>query len=143
MKDTNPRIRAQIDQFAANLEGLIREEAIKAVTDALGGKAPATNGLGKSHTLRGHALVAKVAAMKPERAGARAKGEKRSQEEIGKSADRAFSFIEKNPGSSMEQISRELGSSTYEMALPMRRLLEEKRVSKKGEKRGTKYFPKS
>ncbi len=46
----------------------------------------------------------------------------------------------KNPGLRIEQINKQLGTTTKSLALPIRKLVAEKRVKTKGAKRSTAYF---
>jgi predicted transcriptional regulator len=49
--------------------------------------------------------------------------------------------IKAKPGLRMEQIAKALSSSTKELALPAKKLIAEKKIKTKGERRATKYFP--
>jgi len=51
------------------------------------------------------------------------------------------SFVKANPGMRIEQINKELGTTTKDMALPIRKLISERMVISKGNKRSTTYFP--
>jgi len=46
-----------------------------------------------------------------------------------------------NPGQSVEQIGKALGVTITDLAPPINRMLDEKKLSKKGERRGTWCFP--
>ena len=50
--------------------------------------------------------------------------------------------IKSNPGQGVEQIAKALGTSTKELTLPIRKLLGDKKITSKGQKRATRYFPK-
>jgi hypothetical protein len=52
-----------------------------------------------------------------------------------------LSAIKATPGQRMEQIAKGLKSSTQELALPAKKLIADKKVKTKGERRATKYFP--
>ncbi len=47
----------------------------------------------------------------------------------------------KNPGLRIEQINKQLGTSTKDLALPIRKLIADGAVKTKGKKRSTTYFP--
>lgn len=64
---------------------------------------------------------------------------KRSPADIQKLMDKFASFVKKNPGLRIEQINAKLGTSTKELAIPVRRLVVSKLIRTKGEKRGTTY----
>ena len=56
-------------------------------------------------------------------------------------ADSFVEFVTKNPGLRIEQINKQLGTSTKDLALPIRKLLSEGAIKAKGKKRSTAYFP--
>jgi len=49
-------------------------------------------------------------------------------------------FVEANPGMRIERINERLGTTTQELALPVRRLVAEGTVAAKGKNRATRYF---
>ena len=69
----------------------------------------------------------------------KAPGAKRAPKEIEKLMDRFAAFVRKNPGLRIEQINAKLGTATKDLALPVRKLIEERRIRTKGEKRATTY----
>jgi hypothetical protein len=69
----------------------------------------------------------------------RAKGEKRSANEIETLEAQFLEYVGKHPGLRIEQINRELGTSTKELMLPIRKLIAAKRLKTEGERRATKY----
>jgi predicted transcriptional regulator len=56
-------------------------------------------------------------------------------------SDRFAAFVKSNPGLRIEQINKELGTVTKELALPIRKLLADGTITSKGQKRSTTYFP--
>jgi hypothetical protein len=68
-------------------------------------------------------------------------GGKRSPDEIAATADRLLQYIRENPGQRMENIATAMGSSTRELALPIRRLLQGRQIQVQGQKRATSYYP--
>jgi predicted transcriptional regulator len=60
--------------------------------------------------------------------------------ELDKLQDKFFSFVKDNPGLRIEQINKQLGTSTKDLALPIRKLIAEGEIKAKGEKRSTTYF---
>ena len=46
----------------------------------------------------------------------------------------------KHPGLRIEQINKQLGTTTKDLALPIRKLIAEGALKTKGEKRSTAYF---
>lgn len=51
------------------------------------------------------------------------------------------SFVKSHPGLRIEQINKELGTTTKDLALPIRKLIADGLISAKGKKRSTMYFP--
>jgi hypothetical protein len=61
--------------------------------------------------------------------------------EIRRETERLFSFIQNNPGQRMEEIARGVGVTTKDLALPVKKLLGDSKVTTEGQKRATRYFP--
>lgn len=118
-------IRSRVEAFTAELVALIRASAVDVVNAALGRAG-----------VRGRRGRAPSPAV-----STRAKGAKRSSEELARLTDTLGAFIKKNPGLRIEQIGKALGLSTKDLALPVKKLLAAKQISTKGQKRSTTYFP--
>ena len=81
---------------------------------------------------------------KPQReppSASRGKGQKRPPEALAELVNDLLDAIKETPGQRMEQIAKALESSTQELALPAKKLIAEKKIKTKGERRATKYFP--
>ncbi len=70
----------------------------------------------------------------------RGRGAKRSPDELDKLAERFQTFVKESPGLRIEQINKQLGTTTKDLALPIRKLLAEGAIHAKGQKRSTTYF---
>ena len=70
----------------------------------------------------------------------RGRGAKRTSDELDKLADQFQAFVTKHPGLRIEQINKQLGTTTKDLALPIRKLIAEGALKTKGEKRSTTYF---
>ena len=70
----------------------------------------------------------------------RGKGAKRSSVELDKLSETFVEFVKANPGLRIEQINKQLHTSTKDLALPIRKLLSEGTLKAKGQKRSTTYF---
>jgi hypothetical protein len=129
-------LRARIDAFTADISTLVRQAALEAVHAALGVApvAPATRRRGPGRPPK---TAAGAPASKPARRGPRAK---RTPEDVAKMGEAVVGYVVKNPGQSVEQIGTALGIKTKELALPIIRMIEAKKVRTTGERRGTKYF---
>jgi len=69
------------------------------------------------------------------------RGAKRRPEDLEALCNQFASFVKSHPGMRIEQINKELGTTTKELALPIRKLIAESRITAKGQKRSTAYFP--
>jgi hypothetical protein len=123
-----PRVQAALDELVA----AIQESTISSFQAMLsGGPASAKS------AQRAPAARAVRPAVK-----SRAKGAKRSPEEIEAQTKLLLATIKKNPGLRIEEISKMIGVSTKELALPVIKLFDAKAISSKGNRRATRYFPK-
>ena len=123
--DIDDRIRGMVEAFAGELAALIRESAFDTVRAALG------DGGGRGR--RGGASLGR---------SGRSKGAKRPPGEIAKLVGRLRDYVKSHPGQRIEQIAKGMGVSTRELNLPAKKLLAQKVLKTRGEKRATKYFPK-
>lgn len=127
--DIDNRIRGMVETFAGELAALIRESAFETVRAALG------EGGGGGRGRRGGGTAAL-------RSSSRSKGAKRPPQEIAKLVGKLRDYVKAHPGERIEQIAKGMGVSTRELNLPAKKLLAEKVLKTRGEKRATKYFPK-
>lgn len=123
MSDVHRRIDECIEAFAFDIGEIVRRVAFESASRALAGE-PAI-------------AAATVARIK--RYG-RAGG-KRTKNQIQRTTAALESHIRSSPGRRMEELSHDLGVSSRELSLPMRRLLEAGRVRAEGQKRATRYYP--
>jgi hypothetical protein len=130
MPTIDTQLRERIAAFAAELTELVRASALDLVREALANGAAPARGRRRS----------RAEATGTRRTAARGKGRKRDPAEIARLTDRLGGFVARNPGKRIEEIARELGTSTKELVLPVRKLIEGKRLTTKGERRATKYF---
>jgi predicted transcriptional regulator len=69
------------------------------------------------------------------------RGAKRTAADLESLSTKFASFVKSHPGLRIEQINKELGTTTKDLALPIRKLIAERMISAKGQKRSTTYFP--
>jgi hypothetical protein len=131
--DIETQIQSRIQSFTVELAELIRQAALESVSLAL--NAPGAAKRGGARSLRSNGLAALHFGSVSSKAG------KRSSEEIEVLSGRLFDFIKANPGQRTEQIGSALGLSTRELVLPMRKLIKDGQLKRKGQKRATTYFP--
>ncbi|MEZ4229079.1 MAG: DNA-binding protein [Polyangiaceae bacterium] len=132
MADTNDLIRARVDAFVADLTDLIHQSILENVQSALGQPlpgAPRRPGRPKAAAATGAAAAKKTGK----------RGGKRTAAELSEMADKLVEFVRSNPGSSIEEIGKGIAIPTKELALPVKKLLAEGRLKKKGQKRATRY----
>ena len=143
MSNVEHEIRSQVDAFVSQLSALVRKAALEAVANALReGQPAAQRKLGRAAKSAPQPQEATKKAGRPAKAAkpTRKKGEKRSKDELVAVTQRVWEHIRANSGQGVEQIAKELGTSTKELSLPLRKLLADKKIVSKGEKRATKYF---
>jgi len=90
-----------------------------------------------------HRLLLPCRSRMPPASAGRAAGAGRSAPlRISRRCRRQFAaFVKVNPGLRIEQINKELGTTTKDLALPIRKLVADKVISAKSQKRSTTYFP--
>ena len=118
-KSATDSLRASIDGFVADLSSLFRDSILSAVA---GGE--------RSPSSRRTALIR-----------SRGKGQKRDPKVIAALTSKLREFIAKNPGKRIEHIGHELSVSTKELVLSVKKLIAEKVISTRGQRRATTYFP--
>lgn len=67
-------------------------------------------------------------------------GSKRPPELLEKTATKFHEFVAAHPGMRIEQINKQIGLTTAELALPIRKLIVSGAIKTKGDKRATTYF---
>lgn len=123
--NNNVQLQSLVNDFVQQLAAMWQQS----VSDAFNGiSAP-----------NGKAVKSAAQGKSSNGSAARSKGEKRAPEEIAAIKDKFLAFVKKNPGYRIEQINKELGTSTKDLMLPIRQLIAEKLVKSTGEKRSTTY----
>jgi hypothetical protein len=135
----NHDIQSKIQQAAARFTDEILavfSEAFLGVVSDLSNVAPAKR---KGPAGRGKPLAAKRASAEAPRTGKR---ERRSGDDLAKTGERVTKLLSTHKkGMRIEEINRQLGTTTKLLMRPMLKLLEEGKIKKTGEKRATTYFP--
>jgi hypothetical protein len=67
---------------------------------------------------------------------------KRAAADIDRLRDQFVTFVTKNPGLRIEQVNAQLGTTTKDLALPVRKLIADGVIKTKGTRRSTAYFAK-
>jgi predicted HTH transcriptional regulator len=121
MANLQSDIQRLVDGFVQQLTELARRAAVEGLEQALsrsGSRGGAVARLGRG----------------------RGRGAKRTSNELEKMQDDFLSFVGKNPGLRIEQINKQLGTTTKDLALPIRKLIADGSLKAKGKKRSTTYF---
>jgi len=121
MNDFQTEMNRVVQGFVAQITELARRAAIDSLETAL-----------KRGGVRGGSL--------PLGRG-RGKGVKRTSDELDQLSDKFVEFVKDHPGLRIEQINKQLGTNTRDLALPIRKLLADGAIKTKGQKRSTTYFP--
>ena len=140
MNDLQSQMNQSVQGFVAQITEIARRAALETLGAAFSG-GPATTGNRATGGGNG-ATAAKPAA--PRAAVGRpagGRGVKRAPEDIEAMGQRFVAFVKANPGLRIEQINKELGTTTKDLALPIRKLEAEGVITTKGQRRATQYFP--
>jgi hypothetical protein len=136
------QIRARVEAFVDELSDLIRDSAMETVQKALTGGGGGGDAGGRRGRRAGAVVGRRGAAAAPAAAArTRAKGAKRSPDELEELTTQLLNYVKSNPGQRIEQIAQGMGTSTKELNLPAKKLLAKKALKTKGHKRATQYFP--
>ncbi len=127
MSDFQTEMNRVVQGFVAQITDLARRAAIDTLESALTGK-PAR---GRPRSTGGGSF----SAGRP-----RGKGAKRSSDELDNLSEQFIEFVRQNPGLRIEQINKQLSTTTKDLALPIRKLIGEGALKAKGQKRSTTYF---
>lgn len=129
MSDIQQAINERIDAFVADITELAKKAALETLETGLSG------GIRRISSTKGPSAL--VTATR----GGRRKSGKRSPDEIQETATQLLDFIQQNPGQRMEAIAKALGSTTKDLTLPIKKLLQQNMVRVEGQKRATSYYP--
>jgi hypothetical protein len=72
---------------------------------------------------------------------AKGKG-KRSADDIAAFTAKILAAIKRKPGCKVNELADAVGTGTKDLALPIKKLLADKSISKRGQRRATRYFSK-
>ncbi len=134
MSDFQNEMNHAVQGFVTQITELARRAAIDTLESAFHGRA-SRNGV-TAVAVSAPSPPAVARAGRP-RGG---RGAKRSAADLEALSERFASFVKSSPGLRIEQINKELGTTTKDLALPIRKLIAEGIVAAKGQKRSTTYF---
>jgi hypothetical protein len=136
MSEFQTEMNRVVQGFVAQIAELARRAAIDTLESAFGGRVAGARGAAPA------AAAAITAAANFGRVGRPrgGRGAKRTSADLEALSERFASFVKANPGLRIEQINKQLGTTTKDLALPIRKLISEGQISAKGQKRSTTYF---
>jgi hypothetical protein len=132
MSDFQNEMNRTVQGFVAQITELARRAALDTLESAFNGRAPrsGTNGA----VAPAPASLGRIGRPRGGRGG------KRTPADLEALSERFGSFVKANPGLRIEQINKQLGTTTKDLALPIRKLISDGTISTKGQKRSTTYF---
>jgi hypothetical protein len=131
MSDFQTEMNRTVQEFVAQISELARRAALNTLEsafDSRGGRR------GAAAALIGMASNGRVGRPRGGR------GAKRTAADLEALSQQFASFVKSHPGLRIEQINKELGTSTKDLALPIRKLISTGAIATKGNKRSTTYF---
>jgi hypothetical protein len=120
-------INQRIEGFVSEITELARKAAYETLSSALGHGM--SDQIGSRHAGLSTSSVLRYR-----------KGGKRSANEIAATADSLLQYIRDQPGQRMEIIAKAMDVSTKELTLPIKKLLQAKKIRVEGQKRATTYY---
>lgn len=120
MIDLQSEVNRTVQGFVAQIVELVRHTAVKSLQTAFAGRVAGRSG-----------------ETRPAAAGA---SPKRTPEDLQALSRRFAAFVQANPGLRITQINYSLGTTTRDLALPIRKLTAAGVIRTTGEKRSTRYF---
>jgi len=127
MSNIDDAIREAVELFVVQLKDLMQRAALESVQAALNGGTPAARRRTKAASSSAPSLGYDTSS-------------KRSPAEIAALNKKLHAYIAKHPGLRIEKIGAGLGVPTKALVLPVKRLIGDKKLSRKGQKRATVYF---
>lgn len=131
MTDLDRAIRQRVEDFVQEMTELVRQAALESVSAALGTPGAAA---GPRGSLRGKGAKRAAAGFVAKRGG------KRTARELEQQGAALVTMIRQTPGIRADQLAKAMGVMTRDLALPIKKLLADKAITKKGQKRATAYF---
>jgi hypothetical protein len=123
MADLQTDMARAVNDFVAQVTEIAKRAALDTLGTALGSAPITKRGSNGAFSRSAHG-----------------RGGKRPPEQLEKTATAFHDFVAANPGLRIEQINKQIGLTTAELALPIRKLIASGAIKTKGEKRSTTYF---
>jgi hypothetical protein len=124
MSDFQTEMNRVVSDFVAQITELARAAARDMIDQALGKGGRLSAGRGRGISV------------------SRGRGAKRTSDELDRMGEAFHAYVAKHPGLRIEQINKELGTTTKDLALPIRKMIADGSLKTKGTRRSTTYFAK-
>jgi hypothetical protein len=132
MSDFQHEMNRVVQAFVGQITELARRAALDTLESAFGGRG------GRGAPAVVASLAAGLGRVGRPRGG---RGAKRTAADLEALSERFAAFVKSSPGLRIEQINKQLGTTTKDLALPIRKLIADGLITAKGQKRSTTYFP--
>lgn len=132
MSDFQTEMNRTVQDFVTQISELARRAAITTLESAFDSRG------GRRSTAA--ALVGMVGSNGRVGRPRGGRGAKRTSADLEALSQQFASFVKSQPGLRIEQINKELGTTTKDLALPIRKLISSGVITTKGKKRSTTYF---
>ena len=126
---TTPDIRSLVEQFTNDISQVMRRAALEEVhaklSLAIGDVTPKRRGPGRPRKTS---------------TGKRGRPGKFTPEQLDAMGGKILALLKKSPGARSEQLSAAMKMDAATLRIPLKALIEAKKIKVKGQKRGTAYF---
>lgn len=126
MADLQTDMARAVNDFVAQVTEIAKRAALDTLGTALGSASSVKRG--SNGAFSRHAGISL------------GRGVKRGADQLEKTAASFHNYVAANPGLRIEQINKQIGLTTAELALPIRKLIASGQIKTKGQKRSTTYF---
>ena len=132
-KDAQSEIRELAQQFAEQLEAVVRRSTLESLLATLGGQlsAPARRKPGRPAGSTNKSAGARIVKA--------AKGHRRTAADVERMGESLLAHVKKQPHQRAEQIAKALHTDVGTMRLPMKALIKARKIKTKGQRRGMTY----
>jgi hypothetical protein len=137
MKNPESEVRSLLEAFARDVQTAVRESLVAELQSMLGG-APAKRGPGRP---KGTKAGKRGPGRPPKAAAAKTTGRRGRPAKVDAGLnDKVLAAIKADPGRSVSDIAAGMRMKVEAVKKPIAQLLAAKQISKRGKRRGTKYY---
>jgi hypothetical protein len=138
-RSTEQQVQELVARFTADLLKVVQEAALASFASAFELKGEiATGGARRG---RGRPALTAAKRRRAKGGGKRTVGGKRDPEALATLTEKLGKHVAANGGQDIREIGAALRATTAELALPIKKLLADKKIRKRGQRRSTRYYP--